>query len=258
MNTHLPDAFGHRPQSSRCCSVFGYNVAMSLSDLDGYLSEFEPPPTAGLEDAKGWLGDPVVCLALVSSQLFDTLSQPPDGIDAGLERLSTAEAWPTFTIELSRATSLHVVWRNDGDESGVDLLLFCGEGVHHLSNLDGHSMWPGLSWNECIQIAGRVSNLTPAEALVVLFPFVGDDLGPAAVEVLTGTLTRLGVRPDRTFINQLASAAGVRDQLAQTAGPAWGDRDGATTFLGRGSLRGPASPASFRQLIDRCLNGGTP
>jgi hypothetical protein len=142
--------------------------------------------------------------------------------------------------------------RNDEGESGVDLLLASGDGVHSLGSFEGHVSWPGLSWAECSEIAGHASNLTPAEALIVLFPFVGDELGPTAVEVLASALSRLGVSPDRAFIEQLISAADARDQLAQP-GPAWADRDGATTFLGRNSSRGPASPADFRRLVDRCL-----
>lgn len=234
-----------------------YNLPMSLSDLSGYLSDFEPPPTAGLLDANGWLREPAVCLASVSLRLLAAGGRRPEGIDAALQRLMATQPWPTFSVELSSGTSLHVVWRNYEGESGVDLLLAAGDGVHSLSSFEGHSSWPGLSWAECSQIASRVSTLTPAEALIVLFPFVGGELGPTGVEVLTGALSRQGVSPDRSFIEQLISAADARDQFAQP-GPAWADRDGATTFLGRNSSRGPASPADFRRLVDRCLSGKTP
>ena len=230
---------------------------MSLSDLSGYLSDFEPPSTAGLLDANAWLSEPAVCLASVSLQLLTTGRRRPDGIDAALQRLMATQPWPTFSVELSGGTSLHIVWRNYEGESGVDLLLASGDGVHSLSSFEGHFSWPGLSWDECREIASHVSNLTPAEALIVLFPFVGGELGPTAVEVLTCALARVGVSPDRSFIEQLISAADARDQLAQP-GPAWADRDGATTFLGRNSSRGPAAPADFRRLVDRCLSGKTP
>lgn len=234
-----------------------YNDPMSLPDLSGYLSGFEPPPAAGLLDANAWLREPAVCLASVSLQLLATGSEPPDGIGEALQRLMATQPWPTFSVELSGGTSLHVVWRNYEGESGVDLLLASGDGLHTLSSFEGHSSWPGLNWEECSEIASQVSTLTPAEALIVLFPFVGGELGPTAVEVLASALSRVGVNPDRSFIEQLISAADARDQLAQP-GPAWADRDGATTFLGRNSSRGPASPPDFRRLVDRCLSGRTP
>ena len=227
---------------------------MSLIHLSGYLSEFEPPPASGLLDANGWLSEPAVGLASVSLQLLVAGNTRPDGIDAALQRLMTTEPWPTFSLELASSASLHVVWRNYEDESGVDLLLASADRVHRLSCLEGHASWPGLSWEECSQIASRVTNLTPAEALVVLFPFVGDDLGPTAAKVLASALSQLGVSPEPSFIDQLVGAADARDQLAQP-GPAWADRDDATTFLGWNSSRGPASPAAFRRWVDRCLAG---
>lgn len=145
-----------------------YNVPMSLTDLSGYLSEFEPPPTAGLLDANGWLSEPAVCLASVSLKLLAAGNTGPDGIDAALQRLMATGPWPTFSVERSDTASLHVVWRNYEDESGVDLLLASADGVHRLSSLEGHFSWPGLSWEECSKIASRVSNLTPAEALIPL------------------------------------------------------------------------------------------
>lgn len=230
---------------------------MSLTDLSGYLCEFEPPPTSGLLDANGWLSEPGICLASVSLQLLTAGNTRPDGIDAALQRLMATEPWPTFSVELSSTASLHVVWRNYEDESGVDLLLASADRVHRLSSFEGHFSWPGLNWDECSTIAGRVSNLTPAEALIVLFPFVGDELGPTVVEVLTGALCQLGVSTDRSFIQQLVGASDPRDQLTRP-GPPWAHLEGATTFLGWNSSRGSASPAAFRRWVDRCLGGKRP
>ena len=230
---------------------------MSLTDLNGYLSDFEPPPASGLLDANSWLSEPAVCLASVSLQLLAAGNTRPGGIDAALQRLMATEAWPTFSVELSGTASLHVVWRNYEDESGVDLLLASTDRVHRLSSFEGHFSRPGLTWDECSTIASGVSNLTPAEALIVLFPFVGDELGPTAASLLTRALCQLGVSTDRSFIEQLIAAGDPRDQLTRP-GPPWAHLDGATTSLAWNSSRGSASPAAFRRWVDRCLGGNRP
>lgn len=154
---------------------------------------------------------------------------------------------PVFTIPLAAEHRLHVVYRTDSDDPGVDYLL------HHptwerallLARDDGHFMGPGLSWPELSAAAANGmpgdSAADPRVRLLLLMPAMGDDAVPdSALPHLAAALEAL---TSAEAPHDLAAAL-VEDQ--GPTGPAtWTGRDGVLVNDGTHSYRNPANPFAF-------------
>ncbi|MEW1632931.1 hypothetical protein AB0469_02530 [Streptomyces sp. NPDC093801] len=151
---------------------------------------------------------------------------------------------PVFTVPLVGGLRLHVVYRNDSEDGGVDYAVHHPDWEHAelLARDDGHWRGPGLSWDE---LAGAADNglpggtaADPGTRLLLLLPALGDeDPPPGAGRRLAACLRdRLGAaEPGR-----LAAAVLRRQGMA---GPSrWSTgADGVRTDDGAHSYRNPAN-----------------
>ncbi|MFD7403008.1 hypothetical protein ACFV7R_10110 [Streptomyces sp. NPDC059866] len=110
-------------------------------------------------------------------------------------RLLGGDDWPVFTVPLTGAHRLHVVYRAFEEDEGIDYLLHHPDwdDAEHLAQDEGHFMGPGLSWAELTAAADNGltggSTTDPHARLLLLLPAFGDDAVPDdAVDRLTAAL----------------------------------------------------------------------
>jgi hypothetical protein len=220
------------------------NIPGYLAGLAGLAEE----PV--LVDATPLLKRLDVRLALLSSALWES-GLPDQGIDveAADAELWQLDRWPCFTVPLPSGARLAVVHRNLPDEGGIDLLVDPQDRTpaFPLAWVDGHASLPGLSWPELVGVASGAAD--PARTMLLLFPFVGDDLPDAVTAVIEATLAACGVPRSRQQVARLL--------IDLMQGPGWGQRDGAPMHLGRGSTRGGAAKPEFRAKVANLLPGAS-
>ncbi|MFH0518207.1 hypothetical protein ACHBTE_13625 [Streptomyces sp. M41] len=165
--------------------------------------------------------------------------------DAAMElqrALSAEHQWPVFEVPLRSGHTIHIVYRNDEGERGVDYL------IHHptwpeaeeLAVDDGHFMGPGMAWPELVSTARRPTAQgirDPDARLLLLFPTLGDaQLPDDAATILTAALTAL------TVIEEPAELAGMLlEKQGQWARAHWSSTHGVRVNDGGHSFRNPAN-----------------
>jgi hypothetical protein len=192
-----------------------------------------------LDERMFWLGHLYSCVQNDARTLFG-----PDHLWAEhrdfQRRLWERADWPAFTVPLAAGHRLHVVYRTDEDERGVDYL------VHHadwgevatLARVDGHFMGPGLSWPELVAAAdSRPGGPDPDARLLLLLPALGDDAVPedAAHRLAVALSNRIGVVAPEPIATAILETQGL-------PGPThWTTVDGVRTNDGGYSFRNPAN-----------------
>jgi hypothetical protein len=158
---------------------------------------------------------------------------------ARFEQLSDPDRWPIFCLPLDDGRALTAVYRNFGEDEGVDYLLETDDQCLRMSVLEGSFQGPGLSWGELrglLQADGPV----PAEARLLMFlPMSGEaDTAEAARPVAAEALRQLGAAGD---IDELADA--LTEDHPMWDLPQWErDAEGNLVCDGEYSPRNPHSP----------------
>ncbi|MGW7486506.1 hypothetical protein [Streptomyces sp. NPDC054786] len=162
-------------------------------------------------------------------------------------QLTERANWPVFTIPLGAEHRLHVVYRTDNDDPGVDYLLHhpAWERALLLARDDGHFMGPAMSWSELISAADNGlaggSTTDPHARLLLLLPAMGDDdLPDSAMPRLAAALD---ARTSAEAPHDLAAAL-VEDQ-GSTGPTSWTTHNGVLANDGTHSYRNPASTFAF-------------